>query len=60
MTDDKRLGLAVTFGFLAVAFAAVITLNPATALAGWGFAGAILFAGLVILVLQTHPASETG
>jgi hypothetical protein len=60
MTDDRRIGLAVTLAFVTVLSAGVMTLEPDTALAGWGFAGAMLGAGLLIVVLQTHPASETG
>lgn len=54
---DKRVGLAALFGVLGLAGALVMfvaALGEDQLLSGWGFAGAMLFATLLVAALHLY------
>lgn len=51
---DKGIGLAILFGALAVASAGVQYVGAGTVTSGYGFAGAMIFATLLVVALHVY------
>lgn len=54
VATDKGIGLAVLFTLLAVGGAFAVFLSPETAVAGWGFAAAMVSGCLAVAAIHLY------